>query len=508
MPYVYQPPKTGERIDVNYFVVPFGYQYYNPNRKFYPSLPDGQPELSLTGISVQTVGLSNSWASIVMPPAPSIDQIEEYNMIYQLNSGDRFVDNFQTLNAPVLQSIVEKTGHFELSFSDNNNYGAQKNFYTIKDGDRYLGTAIETIASQGNNNKKIVIGGLIDGEHDISIAAQKITLGVDYKDAGYAQSLFSNSIAKVKEFNYSRLLRPDPNDAGSVPVGYDLPHILLEDDRKFNQPGRTVVKTLYVDGHLENRVAIVNQSKWKSSSYNGGTFYYTPIFVKANLVMGLYDATVKIRARSIPGELSEYNSKFMGMNDYIIEDIDINLRNAFGLLKRDSVSDVGVGNSYPGTIQDLYNANSITDFGEGLYANENIPFMENTMHAAITDQIKKQYYIKRQKIANSIRNQLKRFPGKLFYEQTIGNRVFDIITFAEPEIKNQNKTFTIPFVGKVLCNVSILAGSTINNTFRYELLDIKSLKTLESGKAAAIILLSDLSYTSQFINKITSLSSE
>jgi hypothetical protein len=502
--YVKQQPKVGPLISLSYYQAPFGAQYYNANRKLYPSLPNSQPQGVATGIVVAAVSIANSWAEITMPPSPSINQIEEYTMIYQLNSGDRFVDNFQTLNAPVLQSIVEKTGHFELSFTDNNSYGAQQNFYTIKDGDKYLGTAIETIASQGSNNKKIVIGGLVDGEHDITLAAQKITLGVDYKDAGYAQSLFSNSIAKVKEFNYSRLLRPNPNDSQSIPAGYNLEHLLLEDDRSFNQPGRSVVKTLHVDGHMEPRVALVTKSKWKSSN----SIYYTPIFIKANLTMGLYDGLVKIRAKSIPGELSEYNSRFMGVNDYVIEDIQVSLRNAFGLLRRDGPSDVGVGDSYPGTIQDLYNANSNTDYGDGLYASENIPYMENTMHAAISDEIKKQYYINRQKIANSIRTQLKRFPGKLFYEQTVGNKIFDIISFSEPEIRNQNKTFEVRFVGTVVCNVSMLAGSNINNTFRYELLDVKSLKVLQEGRAAAIILLSDLSYSSDFISKLVSLSSE
>lgn len=501
--YVYQAPKTGQLIPISYSVTPFGAQYYNPNRKFYPSLSNSQPTNRESGIVVATVGIANSWAAIKVPPSPSIDQTEEFNMIYQLRSGDGFVTNFQTLTAPVLQSIEEKTGHFELSFSDNNSYGAQQNFYTIKDGNKYLGTAIETIGSQGSNNKKIVIGGLVNGEHDISLAAQKITLGVDYKDAGYAQSLFSNSIVKFKEFNYSRLLRPDPNDSLSTPAGYDLEHLILEDDRSFNQPGRTVVKTIHVDGSIEPRVALVTKSKWKN-----GANLYTPIFIKANLIMGLYDGVVKIRAKSIPGELSEYNSRFNGVNDYIIEDVQVNLRNAFGLLKRDSVSDVGVGSSYPGTIQDLYNANSITDFGDGLYASDNIPFMENTLHAAISDEIKKQYYINRQKIANSIRTQLKRFPGKLFYEQTVGNKVFDIISFSEPEIRNQNKTFEVRFVGKAVCNVSLLAGSNINNTFRYELLDVKSLKVLQEGRAAAIILLSNLSYTSDFISKLVNLASE
>lgn len=520
--------------------------YYKPYTD--PLIPyvDYSTSPEFNSVSYEIPIPANNWTSVEVTAQ---DRVNSY-----INAGDKlevtyqqgYAHSYDTLTPPTITSITTSGHEANITFSDNNNYGSDIKLYCVKINDQFAGYA--TSSSLGGNNYRMKL-------HDISAEASNITLAAmklsdPFSTGTYAQSVFSSPYQTTFSGDFGKYIVPGSLSNIAWPVYLSSPYFGQISAEKImsglygssnieslkDQPNilftginsplyKNKIKIHKVPSIIEDRIILTPTSKWSWTGvvqehnimppFDEGYIYpaptvgetgkFTPILFNTTLLVGKFEADIKIIGRFINASAGGVNEpggglSFRGLPKYDVEDVKINILSPYGIIRNDDVNFAMNYLAFPGTVMERWILLSNDYIGAGLYAEENPPIIEDFyavgkdiyMKQKLIDEAIKEEYIKsKEMLAQSIRKSFLSDSSKHLTDSTASFAITRIGQKLEEDAAsnvNQAKNFNTKIFGNIYMSARILLSPLPDTEFDYALIDSSTNKSIAQGRASAVIL--------------------
>jgi hypothetical protein len=248
--------------------------------------------------------------------------------------------------------------------------------------------------------------------------------------------------------------------------------------------------------------------------------YYTPILLETEMIVGKFKGTIKANRRKIYGTDPNF---FRGLLINGIEDIKIELLAPIKYPRQlDKLTSVDIVlPSYPGVIEDIYNMMTRKYFPaveyQTAYLGEGQPFMDrgSDISIAIQNILKKRYILNKEKTERRMAAAFKADPALIFqYDQraNFSQNELTLIDAAACGSSPEAKEFV--FYGAVVASFKMLSSTgkaweTANPgytaKFNYNLIDMNTNKSIESGKEYTVLVFKANTFSTQTLDPVEGL---
>ena len=489
-----------------------------------------QVELNTDVYPITNLENSSTKVDLEVPASPSIGQSEAFEFTWSEQNVIGGVDR-NTLTAPTISSVelVEMTLGERVSYTAFDRtiephylrivlntpatepQAGSVRFFHLRINDIDLGTFGSESYSIGNGSSYALRTTYFPyGTLKIQVAMFDLVPDTTFLSMQYKKS----NLSAAYTFNCA------PNFATRLYQNYGTYGVPYVSDYYGNISDMVTENQTITTTAAEKDIKIIELSNqtFKHSNLYGSAWSdqsYTPILLDAEMVVGKFKGTMKINRRKIYGVDPNF---FRGRLISAIEDIKIELlaplkypRQIDKLDTSLNYNGVGVGDSYPGVIEDLYNLMTIKYFPSQEYTNAYLyefqPPMErgSDISIAVQNILKKRYILDKEKTESRLAARFKANPDLLFNsDQTLNfseGQLFEVST-ADCGPSPQEKEFV--FYGSIVSSFKMLsstgkayeiANPGTSAKFDYKLIDMNTNKCIESGKEYTVLVFKPSSFS-------------